>query len=472
MASKESTVQIRGFSGLNSHDDAAIIQDSELSELINFNVGRGGELISRTGVTQISSGSTLGSNSTIVLGQLVTDALSQLIVKAGDNVYYSTDGINYVLIGAYADAEWGLQYVGKFYIIRSGNLMVEWNGVAASNIASSPHGTFAIVHKDRMFVMNSLAGATSSRLYYSEAGDVSAAGWVSDNFVDVQPGDGDLLVAATIIQDLLVVFKGTSTWGLYIQGLEADWVLRNLNGEIGCISRHAIEFIEGWVYFSAAPGIYRSEGATFTRVSDAVNVEIDDRVVNTTTINTDSFGFWDDLLICLLAPTPSIRLYFVYNTKNGAWSEWEFSGGITPVTFHEVYTTTPERGLYMGDESASGRILRFGDEIYTDRGVAYDSSFATKQFDFGEPSIMKRGKWSSIDMVGLATITWSHEADNTEVINGNTSSQSNRAGVKIPGPGYFRTWKFIASFESNAIVTIIGLTLHIQAARSTIKALT
>lgn len=467
------TVQIRSFKGLNTRETPGVIDDAELSELTNFDIGRAGELVNRSGIIQISSGVTLGVNATIVLGHFVTSTLSQLIVKAGNNVYYSTDGIGFTLIGTYADASYGLQYAGKFYIIRSGATIVEWDGAAAAAIVNSPSGTFAVIHKDRMFVINSLAaGNLNSRFHFSEPGNVSSTGWPGTNFIDVQPGDGDMLISMFILQDLLIIFKAQSTWALYIQGTTVDWVLRNLNPQLGCISKYSMQLIEGYLYFSSASGVIRSDSSTFETISESISSVLASRVINTTTINIDSFAYWEDKLICLLSPSSGVRVWYVFHLETKGWSKWEWGGGVQPQTFLEVFTTSPQRGLYAGDATLNGRLLRFGDAVYTDLGAAYTMSLRTKQYDFGEPSLMKRGKWIAVDLVGLANMTWTHEVDDTNVSTDTASFESTRAGVKIPGPGYFRAWRFIASLTATTRITFVGLSLHMTPSRALIKAKT
>lgn len=473
MAANESAVQIRGFKGLNVREHMGAIQDNELSEVTNFNIGRSGELVKRMGFIQISSGSTLGANTTIILGHYITDSISQIIVKAGSSVFYTTDGITYTLLGVYSDASFGVQYAGEFYIIRSGNTIVKWDGSAAAAIAGSPSGTFAIIYKERMFVLNTLGvGSLNSRFYFSKAGDVTATGWVGTNFIDVQAGDGDFLTSMAVVQDLLVIFKGASTWALYVQGSTTDWVLRSLNSEVGNISKYAIQLIEGFIYISAARGVYRTDGAVFENVSDPISPILAERIVNTTTVNIDSFAYWDDKLICLLAPDASTKVYYVFHVKVGGWTKWEFAGGIVPATFLEVLTNTPQRGLYAGSYSADGKILRYGSEVFKDLGSDYSVTVKTKQFDLDIPLNMKRGKWIGLDSIGEGTFNWSNECDTVVANSGSVDVISTRALVKIPGPGYFRAWRFILECQSDSEITILGMTIQVQGSRTAIKALT
>lgn len=473
MPESSSALQIRGFKGLNVREYEGAIQDNELSEAINFDLGRAGELIKRTGFEALHQGQTLGNNSVKILGHFLTETYSQLIVKAGSNVYSSSDGISYTLIGTYADAEWGIQYAGVFYIIRKTSTIVSWNGVTATAITGSPAGTFAITYKERMFVLNSEApGSLNSRFYFSKVGDVTTTGWSSVNFIDVRPGDGDFLTCMAVIQDLLIIFKGRSTWGLYVQPAVENWVLRNLNSEIGCISKYTTKEVEGFLYLSGARAVYRTDGTTFEDISEPINPVLKNRIVNLTTTNIDSFAWWDDKLICLLSPNPSIQEYYIFHIKAGGWTKWEFAGGIKPTSFTEVRTNNPQAGLYAGDLNSTGKVYRYGGSGYADSGVTYPCSMKTKQFDFDIPTNMKRGKWVGLDTIGLATINWQNEVEGVPYVSGTAVGDDMRTLVKIPGPGYFRTWRFGFNLTTATEFTLLGVTLHMLNRRTVIRTAT
>lgn len=471
MADKSTGIQIRGFKGLNIREDPGAIDDTELTEAININIGKAGEIQKRTGLEKMHNGTTLGSNSTKILGHFLTDTISQLIVKAGGNVYYSTDAANYTLIGAYSDAEWGVQYAGAFYIIRSGNVIVKWDGTTATNVAGSPSGTFGIIYKERMFVLNTAAtGTLSSRLYFSNAGDVSATGWIGTNFFDIQPGDGDFLVTLVILNDLLYIFKGKATWALYVQGTVTDWIVRTINSEFGCVSKYAAKIIAGYLYLSSEKGIYRTDGTSFTDISLDIGPVLVNRVVNLTTVNIDSMGIWGDQLICLISPSSGQKLYYIYHYRIGTWTQWQFSGGLLPQTFFEVRANTPGVGLYAGDNNSTGIIFRYGTSVYTDAGASYQVSIRSKEFDVGIPLNMKRGKWIGVDLIGDSNISYEQLSDYVNLVTGTFVSTSTRSLAKLPGPGYFRVWKFSLIFSNTGSMTILGFTLQLEAHRAAIKA--
>lgn len=475
---QEVPVQLRGFKGINVREDSAIIQDNELMDCLNFDLGRSGELMKRSGFEQVHSGSTLGNQSPLLLGHFLTDVYSQLLARSGNGLYFSNDGATWTLIHATKGDEvtHGVQYAGKFYILRNNNVMMSWDGVTLTDITGSPTGTVGVIYKDRLFVMNSRAtGGLNSRVYYSKPGDLSSTGWVSTNFIDVSPGDGDFGVTFGIIQDLLVIFKGKSTWALYTNGAPVDWVLRNLNSQIGCISKKSVREIEGFLYFASATAVYRSDGTSFEDISEPISKVLRGRVVNLTNLNNDSFAFWEDKLICLLAPTPSTRRYMVFHTKAGGWTEWKIGGAMPfrPKDFLEVRTTVPQVGLYCVDENPTGKVFRFGNPTsFNDAGARYVCRFATKQYDFDEPTMTKRGKWLSIDSVGKGKIDFDHWVNSEPLVSGILEIVTVRAGIKFPGPGYFRTWQLELSIDTEGDFQLFTITLHMAMKRPIIKVAT
>jgi hypothetical protein len=470
--SKEAPIEIRGFKGINLREPPGMIQDDELASCINLNIGRAGELVKRTGWAILHDGTTLGVNQVRIVGHLITDTVSQLIIQAGANLYWSPDGSTMNLIGAYT-VEFGVQYNNVFYMVRSSGTVVSWNGTVAATIAGSPSGTFCAVYKDRLYVLNTKAsGSLTSRLYFSAIADFSATGWPASNFVDVRPGDGDSLTCLAVIHDLLLVFKTRSSWGLYVSGLPANWTLRNTNPEIGCISKYTPREIEGFLHFVGARGVYKTDGNIYEDISPNVQPVFRDRIVNLTSINIDVAAWWDDRYVLLMHPDPSTNRYLVYHLRTGGWTEWVPSGGILPAFFQEVNTGSPSKGLYAGDLNATGRVYRFGGGAYTDAGSNFDASFSTKEFDFGMPSVWKRGKWMQYEFDGTGTPTAVHVREGLASPPVELPDTPRRAAVKSVGPEYFRVWQLQFNMNSNGPFTYYGCTVYLHKKRAVVGAVT
>lgn len=473
--SRDAVIESRGWKSLNLRDPAGLIEDNELASLVNFNIEVSGALKKRTGLEVLHNGSTLGNNSVRLLGHYLTSSFSRLLGVAGNKIYYSDDGSTWTLLDATTGADFAVQYADKMYLVRKNSTVLEYNGSALTAIAGSPTGTFCLVYKDRLFVLNTEASGTlTSRLYFSKIADFSAAGWPSTNFLDVRPGDGDSLVALAIIHDLLVVFKTRSTWGLYVSGLPDAWVLRMENPEIGCISKYTPREIEGFLYFVGPRGVYRTDGNLFENISPELQPVFDGRIVNLTSINIDVAAWWEDRYIVHVHPDPSTNRYFVYHLRTLGWSEWVFAGGILPFSFLEVNTAAPQKGLYMGDLNTTGRVFRFGSatSVYTDAGTPYTTSFASKAFDFGMPGLYKRAKWLQFEFDGAGNPNVTYVLDEASQAPRGISGAGRRAAHKVAGPGYFRTCQVQFSDTSSGPLLFWGFSTWLHRKRPVVKAVT
>lgn len=454
------SVQITNFSGLNIQDDESVIADTELSECVNLDLGRAGELKKRTGFEAIHNGSTLAVGDIRILGLYQTSSVTQLLGynESTDGLYYSTDGTTWTFIATLAGIQHAVQYAGVMYIIRTTGNIRSWNGTTLSaDIAGSPAGTFGVIFKDRLWVFDSSSASLGSRLYFSAAGNLSS--WPSTNFIDVQTGDGDFLVALGVLQDVLYVFKGRTTWGLFVQGSPENWVLRNLNPSLGCISKYALREVEGFLYFIGADAIYRTDGTTFRELSEPIASALRGRVVNTSTFNLDTLVYWEDKLICFISPTPSVQNVYVYHMSAEGWTQWELES-ITPWSYVEVYATSPSRGVYMGARDGTGRVYRFGDDaVYTDVNENYECRLQTKRFSFDQFEGTKKGKWITVDCKGEASLSAYNMPDGTTLAVEVLASVSNRTGIKATGPGYFRSWSYKIEFTNANAWTFFGLAL-------------
>lgn len=478
MMSAESVINIKGFQGVNLREDPGSIKDSELTSCVNFDLGRNGELTKRTGFESLSAG-LLGSNAVKLIGHFYTATYSQILARIGANLYYSNDGISWTPIGAYA-VEYGVQYADKFLMVRRGGTVLVWTGTGTPTaVTGSPGGDFCIIHKERLFVFDSTGtGQPNSRVYFSavvvagvpQTPDMSTA-WVSTNTIDISVGDGDFLVGGAIVHDLLVIFKSRTSWGIYVQGTSTgDWVVRNLDPKIGCVSKYTIKSIEGIIYFVGSTGIYRTDGTSFKSISDDLLPVLKDRVVNITNANIDQAFFWNDVYLVMLQPSPSVIRYFAYYIRINGWTEWVISGGFRPAYFLEIRAATPNTGVYAGDFNASGNSFRFGSNIYTDVNLPYASSLETKDFDFDAPAAMKRGKWLGVDTVGAAVLTVTHKVNAVVGSSFPVNTDALSKTQKFIGPGYFRTWQLSVSAAGTVSFKLFGFVLFLHKKRSQIGA--
>jgi hypothetical protein len=465
-------VNIEKFTGINLREDPGVISDHDLQLCTNFNLGRAGELTKRTGFEKVNTAN-LGIYQIKLIGFYQTATYSQILARIGTSLYYSTDGISWTAIGTFGQytVEYGVQYNDKFYMVRKGTTMLEWNGTTIATVTGSPGGDFCIIHKERIFILDSSGtGQPNYRLYFSNV--LAPTDWgTGSGSVDINAGDGDFLVGAAIVHDTLVVFKSRTTWGVYVQPNKIDWVVRNLNKAIGCSSKYSIRVIEDLIYFVSATNVFRTDGTSFKSISDNILPVLKDRLVNQTNVNIDDAFFWNDLYVVRLNPTTSTSRYFCYNIRIGGWTEWVMVGGIAPSSFLEIRASVvPSPGVYSGDINPVGNVYRYGNNVYADNAVTYLATMRTKDDDLGFRGNMKRGKWLLLDTRGAAAMTVTHYvnevAGTPQVVNSVAGSQTQKA----VGPGFFRTWAIDVSVSGTGPFQLFGITVYLHRKRTQIGA--
>lgn len=493
--SQQVTIPIQNFTGLNLREPVSRIQDTELRVCKNFNIGRAGELEKRSGFEQIHDGTTLGANQVRVIGMFFTDTFSQLFFRAGNELYYTDDGDTVTLVsgGPWNNTEFGVQYVDKFYIVRSDDIILEWDGTTMTTIAGSPNGDYCHIFKDRLFIINSTeSGTLNSRLHFSTAGDPTD--WPSTNFIDINPGDGDALTTLYNLQDSFLVFKGTSTWTLVIQGDPSTWLLKALSPEVGCLSKYTIREFEGFLVFLGPDGVHRTDGNFFDSISENLLPEFDGLLTSPGQLNKSSAALWKEKYILMLETFPesptwgsqsdetwdaqedetwggqgAVRRYFVYHFRIQGWTQWVPHSSINPHTFQEVNVNSDFRGLYTGELAASGFIHRLSEVIFQDNSQNYTAEFETKEFDFELPDLLKRGKYLGLILQADGLHTFQNIVNTEAQPAASITTESANLYYKVKGPQYFRTWRFKGSATHSGPFAFYTATLHLHRKRSVIQ---
>lgn len=325
-------------------------------------------------------------------------------------------------------------------------------------VDGAPAGTAAIVHRDRLFVINSNGtGNINSRLYFSEIADF--ADWPSVNFIDIVPGEGDFLTALAPLQDNLIIFKTESMHNLFVQGAPSNWVLREVSNEIGCVSRYTPREYEGFLYFVGREGVYVTDGNFFENIAEQLAPIFTGRTVNLSNANRDNASFWNDIYVLQMYPETGSPRYFVFHTLVGGWTEWVFAGSVQATSFIPVTTSTPPKGLYAGDLSSTGKIFQFEESTYTDEGATITCLARSKDYDFGEGINMKRITWGMVERKGAGSINVNHYCEGFLRKNSSVAGNEEKTAEKFPGPGFFRNYavELVHSSDNELVVYSIGL---------------
>lgn len=154
---------------------------------------------------------------------------------------------------------------------------------------------------------------------------------------------------------------------------------RPLNGEVGCIATGSIQLVENNPIFLSNRGVYM---LTQSNVRDERNVTMISLRVNKKLLTEDLINaISEDYERRYILSFPNGRAY-VYDYYNEAWYIWD---NINASCFIEY-----KGKLYFGTE---GTICRFKEpgntKNYNDDGIAINSYWQSKLFDFGVPYMTK-----------------------------------------------------------------------------------
>lgn len=401
--------------GLNLHENASVIDDKQAAELINFDIGRAGELSVRPGLKSVT---TVGAGAFVLLGAVrKLDGTYRSYGRDGTQLYYSDDaGVTWATTGtAYSEKPRAIvQYVDPisttvpytYFIPRGtgsgtalGGIRQNLNDNTYANVTGMPNGSGCVVYRERLFIYGPTNENSkgSYRVWYSNAKDFTTFG--ANSWVDIGPGDGEFVTCMAIQNDALLVFKSNSSWVYTFESDPALGVLRKFNSEIGATGPNAVVTSENLLYVIDQRAIFRLVNLLYDDISAALAVGVNVRLAATT--NEDSAVALSRRLCFVLATgSATAYKYFVYHLDVNAWSEYQF--GQQPNRFVSTGQDTFESFLAAAGATRiykfspyNTALVNWGDYPNTDTYV----SLKTKRYLFSSEKF-KRLFWWTIEAIG------------------------------------------------------------------------
>lgn len=434
------------FIGYNDTEPPENLPQGYLADALNC-FCRSGSVEKRTGYSII--GDDLGSTAFQALkGVLFADGTKEMIGVRYGTVYKWTGTGNWAAIsGSYTLNTSGLIDIvvanDNVYFFDGTNEVPKYNGTTMSTVAAIPIGSMARWFHNQLHVAG-ISGEPNA-LKSSCIGDPEDFSTSGTSDLDINPNDGDKIVALHELNNELIVFKLNRIWaitGFGTAALTVDDINERLTG-FGGIGHFGIVNIGTDLLY---PGFLGDRPVIRSLTQTRYGTVLDNGVVSQdieTTLNglnkarlNQCYGIFDGIHAWFaFCNSPAIynNLVVTYNTsgvrdKDGKRRRgWTRHAGINAACF-DIFTISTTAQMYFGEASADSKAYVF-DTSTSDNGTAINFSITTRRYDAGSDDIRKKFKWLTV---------WAQEVGDYDITidkAGDGFSYDNLGTLNLSGTG-------------------------------------
>lgn len=383
--------------GLNNVVDPSLIAENEVADLKNLVISSTGKLISRPPIYKVSDYPVAVTSAKALGYYRNEDAVVFLVVATNVGTYiYDLVADSWTLVWAYEALDMAT-YAERLYLIDDTQGGGYWSKVSGTyqwtDVAAMPEGNQIHFTKGRLYV-SSRANGNTSTLRYSAVDSIGLGttinDWPSENYIDINEGDGDELIKIIEGNSELFLFRSNSTYRLAYSA-SADPSLGTLTAmsqNIGAdCSRSVVEF-ENTLAVLHAGTLYQFAGYNFYPYNPSNKVEF--KVKTGFTGQKQGVSKLGQYLIVW-----HHGFMYCYDTDTGLWSEWESdTGGAHFIeaprgTFLDSAAVPTAYGVPYGNYSTAG-LLKVALEYPETGSETIRCEVVTRTYDIGQPSLYKR----------------------------------------------------------------------------------
>lgn len=411
--------------GLNNLVSPLLIDNKEMSDLLNMEFDEGGVLRKRSGFSAVGSALTAAKG----LGTYSTESFRYVCTIDNGVFKYLTGGSWQAVTGATVSAGQEIVFTqarNKLFVWNGTDGGSFWDGVSNSSFSrpgTMPKGSFSIYYQNKHIVSG--VPGQPNRIYISNATDstdftvttggtqpqpdstndvgngqpnvpgatvfVGTPGLAEANVVDIHKDDGDKITGLGFFLDTCVIFKQHAIYQLTFDGTGLPVVV-GVTTATGCLSHKSIQNVENDILFLSREGV-RSFGNApnfFTVVrTNVLSQKIQPTI---TAINPANVAKSNALFInyeyILAVPTvsSSIDTVIVQDKRFGGWLKWDTINANQMVQY--IDSVNKPHFYFMHDNGTQMYEVLPG--TYNDAGVAINSYVVSKAQDFGNPDLTKR----------------------------------------------------------------------------------
>ena len=337
-----------------------------------------------------------------------------------------------------------------------------YNGTAFTNVPDSggsappKGGALALMPASNRLVNSRFpssggpAGAATypSTVWFSDAGDPTT--WGANNYIHLEPGDGESIQALVNWREFLFVFKETKFYVFYGESIDSEgnpiFNYRVVNTGHGAIGPRAVDVDEFGVYFwDRSGGLMRTTGGEPEHLAEMIapiyeggvspyflGGTLDWSVASLIAVNVHD----ERVYINYSAGGTANDRTLVYDPHDGWWSLWDIAAA-DMVSFHT--SATAQDLLYFTYPTGDNQVARMELDDTSDAGTRILSRWRSGWFDIGSP-VVKRLRETKLWGVGTVTVNYSGDyefgATNTDTITFNDTSTATEWDASTWGGGH------------------------------------
>ena len=274
--------------GLVDRYSPILLPTKSAKSIQNIHLDDRGQLVKRLGYD--NDNTTDLTHSTVTGGGFhqSTTGTSFMAVVVGTGIYTTgtTYGGSYTLVNSTEVLTAGINNLAQFtsfndwgVICNESDYPFQVSNSAAYRIPNVSTGAKTCESFNNYLLLGYTTEASTvygSRLRWSDLGVLNT--WPANNYIDIEPSDGDSIVAIKRYQSNLYVFKKRSIYEV-IQtggsGAEA-FIVRPVARGIGAWAKNSVQVIENrGIVFLGQNGVYLFDGSNFDFISDPIQRKID-----------------------------------------------------------------------------------------------------------------------------------------------------------------------------------------------------
>uniref|UniRef100_A0A6H1Z7P9 Photosynthesis system II assembly factor Ycf48/Hcf136-like domain-containing protein n=2 Tax=viral metagenome TaxID=1070528 RepID=A0A6H1Z7P9_9ZZZZ len=262
------------------------------------------------------------------------------------------------------------------------------------------------------------AGHNASDVCYSNLLDPET-GYI-DNYIPVNPDDGDKITGIIVHSNSLIVFKEKSKWRMSPTGdYDNPFYLTKIN-DVGTISHHSLIIVNDMVYFCNLNGVYRFTGASSEKISTKIDTSYKTWLKGTlTSIDVVYVKELNQIRWTIQSSLTDDPSTIVYNLLTDSWfvlNDYAPQGGGWISTNFCVIKPWETSATEIILASSKNYLMQTndGDSFDVQTNKAIPSVMTSKVFDFGFPNkqkTIKRGYFTVKNEVSSYNITLSVSVD-------------------------------------------------------------